>query len=443
MACASFAVIAGRRDGSQLIVIGVDSHKATHAVAAVDCATGRVVGETTVAATSPGIRALIRWARQRSGGDEIAFAVEDNRRLTHHLEIALLRRRDRVLRVPPRLTARRRGRDRERGKSDTIDARSVARVAIEQGLDRLASATVDPDVEEIRVLVGYRLSLVRERVRWQNRLRWLVLDLAPAREATIPHRRPLGTAMRQALMHDLVELPGVQADVAARQLRRIRDLTVEIKDVEQALADRVAQTSPQLLDIHGCGVVSAATLIARGGPADRFTTADQFARYAGTAPIPAGSGQTARLTADHGGDRQINSALHRIAITQATNYPPAMAYVERKRAEGKTRRQAIRSLKRHIARRVWRTMVTGQDSEATRILDRMAELKPVIAEYEQLQEPRAASATRSVSRYRERTRSRGLSSRPTLTTDPPPPDFAPRDKGPWGRRPAPCRSPEP
>src|SRR5204862_3397687 len=124
------------------------------------------------------------------------------------------------------------------------------------------------------------------------------------------------------------------------------------------LEARIARAAPRLLDLPGCGALSAAKLLGEIGPIERFDTDAQLARHAGVAPLEASSGKRQRHRLDRGGNRQLNCALHRIAITQGRIHAPARAYLERKQAEGKTRREAIRCLKRQLARTVYTALKT-------------------------------------------------------------------------------------
>jgi transposase len=118
----------------------------------------------------------------------------------------------------------------------------------------------------------------------------------------------------------------------------------------------VARAAPQLLAEPGCGPLTAAKLVGEIAGAQRFATAAKLARAAGVAPIPAGSGNTQRHRLDQGGNRQINAARHRVIVTRARCHPPTRDYIERRRSEGKSTREAIRCLKRYLARHVWRLL---------------------------------------------------------------------------------------
>jgi len=144
--------------------------------------------------------------------------------------------------------------------------------------------------------------------------------------------------------------------IARDELRRLRELTQTIKALEAEIADLVGRLAPQLVSEPGCGPLTAAKLVGEIAGAQRFSSDAKLARAAGIAPIPVSSGKTNRHRLDRGGNRQINAAIHRIAITRARCHPETRDYIARKHAEGKTTRDAIRCLKRHLTRRIWQLL---------------------------------------------------------------------------------------
>ena len=169
-----------------MIVIGADTHKSSHALAAVDAGTGVLVGELEIRADEDGHRRALRWAR--SLADETVWAIEDCRGVSSRLEQALLGAGERVVRVPPRLMGASRRGERQPGKSDQIDARAIARAVLREGIERFPAAVLDGQALEIRLLCDHRDDLVAERTRIINRLRWHLVDLCPELEASIPAR---------------------------------------------------------------------------------------------------------------------------------------------------------------------------------------------------------------------------------------------------------------
>jgi len=252
------------------------------------------------------------------------------------------------------LTAPQRRRGRVRGKSDSIDALAVARAALQEPLldgPRPGEETL----RELKLLVDHRDDLVAERRRCQQRLRWHLHELDPGLAV------PLGALDRAVWLDRLGRQLArreqtTQVRIARDQLARCRTLTRSIVELDPELQARTRALAPGLLELAGCGALSAAKLLCEIGPIDRFRTDAQLARHAGVAPLDASSGKHQRHRLDRGGNRQLNCALHRIAVTQGRIHPPARAYLERKQTEGKTRREAIRCLKRQLARTVYTTL---------------------------------------------------------------------------------------
>jgi transposase len=148
--------------------------------------------------------------------------------------------------------------------------------------------------------------------------------------------------------------------IARELVRSIRERTRRASELEREIAAMVRTQGPQLLELPGCGSLTAAKLLAETAGAERFASDAKLARLAGVAPISASSGKRVRHRLDRGGNRQLNCALHRIAVTQGRIYPPAREFLERKQAEGKSRMEALRCLKRHLARRVWRLLIDSE-----------------------------------------------------------------------------------
>jgi transposase len=331
-----------------MIVIGLDVHKQSVTAVAVDEA-GRPLDERVILVGSD---ELLGWASSLAA--ERLWAVEDCRQLTGSLERQLLGAGEDLVRVPPKLTVPERRAGRTRGKSDPIDALAIARAAIrEPGLSRPR-----PDervYREIKLLVDHRDDLVDQRRRTQQRLRWHLHQLDPTFEVPL---RMLGRASHlervgRWLARREQEL---QVRLARELVSACRALNRAIGELDRELEQRTTEIAPALLELPGCAAVTAAKLLAEIGPVDRFKTDAQLARHSGVAPLEASSGRTQRHRLDRGGNRQLNAALYRIAITQARYYPPAREYLDRKRSEGKSRREALRCLKRLLIRVVFNTL---------------------------------------------------------------------------------------
>jgi transposase len=336
-----------------MIVIGSDPHKRSDTCSAVVAGTGEQLGCETVQATGAGHERLLAWAR---GVDcERVWVIEDCRHVSGKLERFLLARGERVVRVPPKLMAGRRRGSREAGKSDPIDALAVARAALEEGIDTLPVAVLDGPAREIKLLLDHREDLVCERTRIQNRLRWLLHDRWNELEL------PAGCLDRLVWLDRLAgRLARSPQDADVRvmraQIRRIKELVREANALERELRLLVRGLQPRLLALPGVGTLTAAKLIAEVAGIGRFRSEAKLARLAGIAPIPASSGNHNRVRLHRGGNRQLNAAFHRVAVTQVRIHPPAQNYVARRLGEGKTKREALRCLKRHLVRTIYNTM---------------------------------------------------------------------------------------
>jgi transposase len=348
----------------QMIVIGVDPHKQTHTRAAVDRATGQLCGELTVKGSEEGHGRLLEWARGL--GAERLFAVEDCRHVSCRLERFLVGRGERVVRVPPKLMAGARRSARQRGKSDAIDALAVARAALRE--PDLPTARLEGSSREIRLLLDHRDDLVAERTRIQNRLRWHLHEIDPELEP--PERSLDRFALLEGLARRLARREQtVQVRLCRELVARCRALTRDAKRLEGEIAALVRREAPQLLSLPGCGALTAAKLIGEVAGIERFRTDSQLAMHAGVAPLDASSGRQQHHRLNRSGNRQLNCALHRIAVTQKRIYAPAKEYLARRQAEGKTNREALRALKRHLARRVFHilTLIANRINNHQRI----------------------------------------------------------------------------
>lgn len=333
-----------------VVVVGIDVHKDTHCAVAVDEAGRQVAGPVTVRATDAGHRQLLRWADRELTTGQVQFAVEDCRHVSTRLERALLTAGRSVVRVPPKLMAGARQSARTRGKSDPIDALAIARAAVRE--PDLPVAEHTHASREVKLLVDHREDLVTMRTAMSNRLRWHLHELDPALEP--PARALDRTVVLDRLTAELAALPADTVRRLATELvADIRALTVRINDLERELAGLVRAQAPQLLDLPGCGVLTAAKLLGETANPARFRTEARFAMHAGAAPIPASSGRTNRHRLARGGNRQLNAALHRIAVTQIRLDGLGRTYYQRRRAQGDTTMEALRALKRRLARVVF------------------------------------------------------------------------------------------
>lgn len=330
-----------------MIAVGVDTHKQWHVVVALD-ALGQQLGEIVVAATTAGYRELVVWLAGLGG--EVVVGIEGagsyGAGLCQYLQDAGIV----VVEVE-----RPRRRDRRAGKSDQLDALLAAkRVLAGEGLStpRASGARAALGV----LLVAYR-SCVEERTRLLNQLQGLQVT-APA---TLRERIGAGNGTRIAdrlvRMRDRPDASRQERTMLAvlRDLaRRARQLGDQAGHYRDEITSLVGELNPTLLDEPGVGPISAAKLLACD-PA-RFRSEAAFARSNGTAPQPASSGQTIRHRLSRSGDRQVNNAIHTIAMSRSINHAESRAYLERRIREGKTHREAMRSLKRQLSRRLYRRL---------------------------------------------------------------------------------------
>lgn len=332
-----------------MVTLGTDAHKRSHTVVATDEA-GAELGSITVGATPEGHLRALRWA---AGWEDRRWAIEDCRHLSRRLEADLLAAGETMVRVPPKMMAGARRAARTRGKSDPIDALAVARAALRE--PDLPVARLDGPAREVKLLVDYRERLVRERTGAQNSLRWRLHEL----DATFDP--PAGSLDRYKALDQVEEFlaaqGGVTAELARRETARIRDLTREANQLEADIKTRVANIAPTLLELVGCGALTAAKLVGEAADIGRFKNRNAYAAWNGSAPIPVWSANKHRFRLSRGGNRQTNAALHRIAITQIRIHPDAKAFMQRRLAAGNTKTEALRALKRRLSDVVYRTMI--------------------------------------------------------------------------------------
>lgn len=340
-----------------VIVIGADVHKATHTFVAVD-EVGRKLGERTVKATTAGHEGALRWAR-REFGEQLRWGIEDCRHLSARLERDMLGAGQEVVRVPPKLMAQARASSRERGKSDPIDALAVARAVLRE--PDLPSASHDESTRELKLLVDRREDLVGERTRQINRLRWHLHELDP--EFDVPAKGFAIAKQRRRVAGWLAGWDGLVAELARDILADIDAGSVRINALEKRITAVVDDQYAHLLQIPGCGALTAAKIAGETANVSRFRSEACFAMNAGVAPLPVWSGNTrGRVRMSRTGNRQLNAALHRIAVTQIRVPGLGQAYYRRRLDQGDSKVEALRCLKRRLARVVFHALHTDQQS---------------------------------------------------------------------------------
>ena len=333
-----------------MVTIGIDTHTATLAASAIDAA-GRELDARTFGNDHRGHASLLRWAQ--AIGPERRFGIEGSGSYGAALARLISAAGEIVVEVPAVLTKRERRHLRQAGKSDPGDALAIARVTLrEAGLGPVGLAGI---AEDLKLLVDARDQRISERTRAANRLHAYLVVLEPGAATEI---RNLTAASHLAAARRVIRRGGgMRAELARSEWGRVRTLTSEVVELERRIRTLVRESGSSLPAIRGVAAITAAKLLGETGDPKRLRSSPAFAALSGTAPIPASSGKTSRHRLNRGGNRQLNRALHTIAVVQARTDPRAQAYVAKRMADGKSRLEALRCLKRHLADVVFRTMV--------------------------------------------------------------------------------------
>ncbi|KUO07288.1 IS110 family transposase [Streptomyces sp. DSM 15324] len=337
-----------------MILLGVDPHKSTHTATAVDPVSNQQAGSLRIDASLADYRRLLTWGRR---WPLRKWVVENANGLGRHLAQWLVARGESVVDVPASATSRVRQLTRGGGrKNDRIDAAAAATAHI-HGDGREVNA--DDHTTALALLDERRVNLAQARVRTINQLHAVLRDLLPG--GAPPQLSADQAAALLRTVRPAGNVEKIRKDLA-------RDLVTEIRALDKRLAENavrmeelVASSGSTLMNTPGVGPVLAARLVGRVGRASRFATAAAFANYTGVAPVEIASADKARHRLSRSGDRQLNSVLHTIAVTQIRMpKAPGHAYYQRKLSEGKTPREAKRCLKRRLADHVWRVMITDE-----------------------------------------------------------------------------------
>lgn len=338
----------GQADTSPEVILGVDTHKDLHA-AAVISNDGVVLDSRSFPTTAAGYRRLLEWAtalgRVRQAGVEGTHSY--GAALTRHLLDAGIG----VIEVNQPDKAHR----RRRGKTDAIDAELAARAVLSGRATAVAKAS-DGHVERIRLFKLAKASAIKSRTQAINQLKAILIGAEPAlRDSMAGLSNPKLVRRCADLDPGQPDLPVAAAAYTLRLLaRRILDLTREVNDLNQRITDAINAHTPELLQRYGVGPdTAAALLMAAGDNPHRLATEASFAALCGASPIEMSSGKSQRRRLNRGGDRQANSALYMIVIARLRWEPRTRAYINRRTHEGKTRREAIRCLKRYVARELY------------------------------------------------------------------------------------------
>jgi transposase len=336
-------------EADRAVTGGVDTHLDVHVAAALD-PIGGVLGVKSFPTNPAGYRALLAWMSKF--GPVSRVGVEGTGAYGAGLARFLRRSGVEVIEVdrPNRQTRR------HQGKSDPVDAMEAARAA-QSGRASGVAKSRDGNVEAIRALLVAKRSARDQRIKTLNQIRHLGFT------APDQLRERFRSLTAFALQHETAALrPRVGNDpvlyatkVALQSLgRRAVALDEELARIEDLLGDLVAETAPSLLALHGLGVDTAASLlVAAGDNPQRMRSEAAWAHLCGVSPIEASSGKVTRHRLNRGGNRQANAALWRIVMVRMVSHPPTRAYVERRTAEGRSKLEIIRVLKRYVAREVY------------------------------------------------------------------------------------------
>jgi transposase len=338
-----------------MLIIGVDPHKGSHTATAVEATTNTPVASVRIDATAAGYRELLRWSGQFA---ERRWAVEGARGLGRHLAQWLVARDEDVVDVPSTATARVRELSRgSRRKTDVIDAAAAASVAALQGDATRVSGEDHTTV--FAMLEERRANLAAQRVRAANQLHAVLRDLIPGGAELAITAKSASTILRSVRPASVCER--ARKELAQDLVRDLRAVDRSLADIEQRMSDALDGHGSRLRQVDGVGSITAVRLIGRTGPASRFASAAAFATYAGVAPIEVASGERSRHRLSRRGDRQLNSAIHLVAVTQVRMRDSVgRRYFETKIAEGKSRNEAMRCLKRRLANHLWRLMIADE-----------------------------------------------------------------------------------
>ncbi len=334
---------------TEQVVLGVDTHKDVH-VAAVVTVLGAQVADATFPTTTAGYRRLLAWARSYGVLDRAG--VEGTGSYGAALTRYLRRSGVTVIEVNrPDRAARRR-----HGKTDAIDAVAAAN-AVLSGRANSTAKTGDGPVEMLRMFRLARASAVKSRTQAINQLKAVIVGADPELRENLTGRTDTALIRHCAALTPAAPIDAVTAAryTLRRLALRIQALTTEERELQRHITAVLNTYAPQLLQRHGIGPDSAsALLVTAGDNPDRLRSEASFAALCGVSPVEASSGKTRRRRLNRGGDRHANAALYRIALTRTRGDQPTRDYLDRRTTQGRTRREAIRCIKRYIAREVYR-----------------------------------------------------------------------------------------
>jgi transposase len=335
------------------LVVGVDTHLDTHTAAVCD-GRGRVLAQLQVPATAAGYAQLVTWVDAAADDRRVIWAVEG----TRHYGLGLARYLTSTGRTVSEIDAGRHLGKRRTGKSDPIDAARAARELLARPAP--AQMRADGDREALRLLMVDRDNAVQSCKTARTVLTSVLVTAPTELRERLSHLSRQQKAQQCAALScppDADRQTQVLHQTLARLGQRITMLTNIAADLETQIAAIVEDMAPGLVATEpGIGPLSAAQILLSWSHAGRIRSQAAFAMLSGTAPIPVSSGHTDRHRLNRGGDRQLNRALHQIAVTRMRCHAPTLAYIQRRRAQGKTDRDIRRCIKRYLARHIYRTL---------------------------------------------------------------------------------------
>jgi transposase len=338
-------------------VVGVDTHAATHTYALLESPSGKELGTETFPTTNAGLNRAVAWIGRRTGGDVDGVLISAEGTGSYGAVMANLLSETgyRVVEAPNPSAKRLRG----TGKTDTLDAIIAARSTLVMDVQRLRDRRAGELQTALKVLTVAREQMNADRLRSINALTALLrthdLGLDARRALTVTQIRFVAAWRRR---EEPLSLFVARTD-AVRHAKRVIHLDADLKSNREQVTKLVSDHAPVLLDMTGVGAVTAAVIMTVWSHPGRVRSQAALAQIAGTCPIPASSGNTTRHRLNRGGDRQLNRAINTIVLTRMRIDPATRAYVERRTAEGRTKKEITRCLKRYVTRQIHRTLTAN------------------------------------------------------------------------------------
>ena len=340
-------------------VVGVDTHAATHTYALVESPSGRQLGEETFPTTHAGLSRAGAWIGRHTGGDLEGTLVSAEGTGSYGAVMAEPSDRGRLPGCRGSGTLNQAPSRQGPGKTDTLDAITAARSTMVMDIQSLRDRRAGELQTALKVLTVAREQMNADRLRSVNALTALLRthDLGiDARRALTSSQITAAAAWRRR--DEALGVATARTD-AVRHAKRIADLDIDLKANREQLTSLVAEHAPRLLEMTGIGAVTAAVIMTVWSHPGRIRSEAALAQIAGTCPIPASSGNTTRHRLNRGGDRQLNRAINTIVLTRMRMDPETRAYMQRRTAEGRTKREITRCLKRYVTRQIHRTLAGG------------------------------------------------------------------------------------